>query len=642
MQNQNHSADGTLAGDSSRPATPAAFTQTACRVRRWWVNIAHCKSAAVLGAALLLVIPGAPSATLTNRPPVRPSFRTNTVPVNRPGPGAANPAALPRPNLAKGPATNATIAKGAGTNALAKASGTNAVSSFSDKLRQFRASPAFPYAVGGVALVLLALLILRALTSRKRQPVAAETTALQPRAVRVPAKAAVIHGCNVLEVGEQARQVWQFDVRSNRCVLSREHTSLEGESLPAAVRKSWRSLFQRKLNVAWLPPEHVFLRVTQLPRSSFDETLSMVELQLEKLSPMPVAQIVWSIHVLPHAEGEMQTVVVMIVSRGIVEEFLGKLEAQGYLPDRLELPLLDQLQTTAITEDGAWIYPEAGGSKSTALVAWWYGGVLQNVDLVTLSPGDQSGSLKEQLTQMAWAGEMEGWLTSPPDWHLVADAMVAAQWEPVLRAGLEQPVEIVTPLPSRELAALTARRASTADPRASLMPVEYAERYRQQFVDRLWMRGLLGIAALYAIGVAVYLVALGFVSYQTGRLEAQVSQLAPAYTNAMQLKARYQVLKERQELKYAGLDCWNAVAQNLPESATLDSMAFSQGKRLNLNGTAPTDAYAQMNDFAANLQKVTVQGQTLFEPTRGLDNWRVAGSIAQWTLAVELKRGEAP
>jgi hypothetical protein len=174
------------------------------------------------------------------------------------------------------------------------------------------------------------------------------------------------------------------------------------------------------------------------------------------------------------------------------------------------------------------------------------------------------------------------------------------------------------------------------------MPVEYAERYRQQFVDRLWMRGLLGIGALYMIGVAIYLVALGFVSYQTGRVEAQVSQLASAYTNAMQLKARYQVLKERQELKYAGLDCWNAVAQNLPESATLDSMAFSQGKRLNLNGTAPTDAYAQMNDFAANLQKVTVQGQTLFEPTRGLDNWRVAGSIAQWSLAVELKRGEAP
>jgi len=55
------------------------------------------------------------------------------------------------------------------------------------------------------------------------------------------------------------------------------------------------------LNVAWLPSEEVFLRVIELPKSNFEETRSMVELQLEKLSPMPVAQIVWAIHILPSA-----------------------------------------------------------------------------------------------------------------------------------------------------------------------------------------------------------------------------------------------------------------------------------------------------------------------------------------------------
>ena len=77
-------------------------------------------------------------------------------------------------------------------------------------------------------------------------------------------------------------------------------------------------------------------------------------------------------------------------------------------------PILDQLQATPITEDGAWIYPAASGGENTALVAWWYGGVLQNLDLVTLPPTERPASLKEQLMQMAWAGEMEGWLSSPP------------------------------------------------------------------------------------------------------------------------------------------------------------------------------------------------------------------------------------
>src|SRR5262249_37161738 len=195
--------------------------------------------------------------------------------------------------------------------------------------------------------------------------------------------------------------------------------------------------------------------------------------QLEKLSPMPVTQVVWSIHVLPHAEESLQTIIVMIVARDVVEEFLGKLEGQGYLADRLELPLLDQLQATSITEDGAWIYPQPRSGQNSALVAWWYGGVLQNLDLVTLPTSPQSPSLKEQLLQMAWAGEMDGWLKSQPHWHLVADVTSAAQWEPALREALEQPLAVAPPLPGAELAALTARRAAHSDPRASLLPLEY-------------------------------------------------------------------------------------------------------------------------------------------------------------------------
>ena len=106
--------------------------------------------------------------------------------------------------------------------------------------------------------------------------------------------------------------------------------------------------------------------------SDFDETLAMVELQLEKLSPMPVAQIVWSIHVLPHAEGNLQTVIVMIVARNAVEEFLGQLEGQGYLADRLELPLLDQLQATTITPERR--LDLSGSARAAGMRRWWRGG----------------------------------------------------------------------------------------------------------------------------------------------------------------------------------------------------------------------------------------------------------------------------
>src|SRR5271156_5346516 len=122
------------------------------------------------------------------------------------------------------------------------------------------------------------------------------------------------HSCNILQTAPDANRLWQFDAKSG--ALSREAGSAPGQPLPATVAKSWMSLWQPKLNVAWLPPENVFLRVLELPKSSFGETLSMVELQLENLSPMPVTQIVWTLQMLTQSPAEnLSTGIVVIVER---------------------------------------------------------------------------------------------------------------------------------------------------------------------------------------------------------------------------------------------------------------------------------------------------------------------------------------
>jgi len=453
------------------------------------------------------------------------------------------------------------------------------------------------------------------------------------------------HYCNVLDAGANARRVWQFDARNEAFNLSREHTARNGESLPPTlVAKSWGALFQSKLNVAWLPSENVFLRVAQFPMSTPDETRAMVELQLEKLSPIPVTQALWTMHVLqpaaPAAEGEkLQTIVIIVVARDVVEEFLGKLEGQGYLADRLELPMLDQLQTTRVSGDGAWVYPETTGLNSRALVAWWYGGVLQNLALVTLETGpNRIPSLKDQLVQMSWAGELEGWLTSPPQWHLVGDA--ASEWHSALREALDQPVEILPPVPPQELAAMTAKRAARSEAGNNLLPAEFATRYQQQFVDRLWGRGLLAALVVYLMGLGVYFIALMVFSHVTGRVETQAAAISQNYTNSIQMKAMLGVLKEREALKFAALDCWQGVAETMPEGLTLDSLNFNDGRTLSLRGTAPTDQSSAIFDFYDNLRRWKKDGRTLFdvnasEPPRNSLN--AGGATVSWSFDLELK-----
>ena len=453
------------------------------------------------------------------------------------------------------------------------------------------------------------------------------------------------NSCNILQVAPDANRLWRFSAKGGNFVLDREQKTPGGEPLPSRlVAKSWSSLWQPKLNVAWLPPESVFLRVIELPKSSFEEIQAMVELQLEKISPLPVAQIVWTFHLLPAADGELQRVVVVIAGRTAVEDFLGRLEKDGYLADRLEVSMLDQLEAAPATADGAWIYAGAHG-KDAALVAWRSNGALRNLCLVVLPPeGDRTRSLKAQLAQLCWAGEMEGWLTEPPQWHLVADPVNAVEWEKLLREALDEPVRLAEPPPPAELAARTARRTALSRG-VALLPAEFSARYHQQFVDRLWLRGLVATGVLYAIGVVIYFCATTVLNYKTVAVEQQAAQLGESYTNVLQLKARYAVLTTRQQLKYAALDCWKIVAENLPAGLKLQRSSFTDGQKLTLSGVCAADEIGLISDpgkFYDAVRKAKLDGQNVFEPS-AIEPliWNVSGKSANWHFTLQLKRAEA-
>src|SRR5687767_10093680 len=321
------------------------------------------------------------------------------------------------------------------------------------------------------------------------------------------------HSANVLQAAGDKKRLWQFTIRGENPNLAREETKLPTEPLPPKlISKDWQTLYKPRVNIAWLPADKVFLRVVQLPPAdTFQETVSMVELQLEKVSPLPTAQIGWTFELLPKREGT-QTAIVVIAARNFVEQFLGQLEGESYLADRLEVPFIDQLLATKVTGDGVWIYAGAGADENNCVVAWWYGGVLQNVSLLHLPPAEERGPfLREQIAQMAWAGELEGWITTPPRRFLVATPEFTSVWQPLLQEGTDQPVEVVAPLPDSAIAQLTARRAVRENASASLVPPEYTARYRQQFVDRIWMRSVFAVALVYLFGVFIFLALVQYV-----------------------------------------------------------------------------------------------------------------------------------
>jgi hypothetical protein len=460
--------------------------------------------------------------------------------------------------------------------------------------------------------------------------------------------------CNILHLAPDAKRLWQFDAKGKGFVLSREQRVPHASPLPGKfVGKSWSSLWQPKLNVAWLPAENVFLRVVELPAANADETFSMVELQLEKLSPIPVTQIAWTMHVVgthqsaAKADGSvesLQTVIVVMVSRAVVDDFLGRLERDGFLSDRLEVPMLDQLESAQPAADSVWIFPITLAGQNAALVAWWFGDAWRNLSFITLPPaGDRAVELKNQLDLLAMSGEVEGWLTESPQWHLVADPVNAAEWEQLLRAALSTAVQVTAPSAPAELAARSATRAAASEAKVQLQPPEYSERYRQQFIDRLWLHALLFAGAAYAVLCVIYFCAAQWEGYRARGVESQVGAISQSYTNAIQLKARLAVLQERSQLKYAALDCWELTAQELPSEVTLQRSSFVNGEKLSLNGQVPAENTQKLIDFYDALRKVKRNGQPMFNSSpEGGDqlSYHQSGNNVAWSFSLQLAHPE--
>jgi hypothetical protein len=449
------------------------------------------------------------------------------------------------------------------------------------------------------------------------------------------------HSANVLQSNAGGRRLWNLSANGSSFNVQEETTLLATEPCPPDVGKDWQTLFRPKLNIAWLPAETVFFRAVQLPPSEPSEIASMVELQLEKLSPLPVTHVVWSYYLMPRSAkpDSLQTVIVIIASRSAVEAYLGELSEAGFQPDRLEAPGLEQFLATKITEDGIWIFPGAAGEP--ALVAWWYGGTVQNLTMVSLPAGPERGTqLRSQLEQIAWAGELEGWLNGPTRIHLMVGQPDAAFWESAFKDWGDG-IEVRQPPTPKELAALSAWRCGTATG-TSLLPQEFADRFHQQFVDRLWLRGLVSLLALYILGVLFYFGVLYVFEMKLDTVKAQVRGMGPSYTNALRNIAQIEILKNRGKLKYAALDCWKAVAENLPVSMTLEDMFFRDGK-LELRGNIVSGNAQEVGAFNEALRSAsdTDHQQGIFDQV-GEPSSQFRGDTGEWRFDCTMKGTEKP
>jgi hypothetical protein len=452
--------------------------------------------------------------------------------------------------------------------------------------------------------------------------------------------------CNLLESATEGSRLCQFSVSSKKVKLSGDLRVADLIELPAkAVGKDWSDLLRRKLNIATLPPEKVFLRVVELPECEPDELLPMVEFQIEDLSPLPMAQAVWSAEAVPGSTGTEgnQTVLVMIAERGVVGDRLDELEAVNYLADRVEVPLLRELVPGEPREDGAHIQLVQGADSVLALVSWWFAGRLRDVNSFNLPDTAASrDALVEKINSIALAGEVAGWMPDEPACHLAKRGDVAADWNTALAKCFGR-IREVEPMSEVDLATAAVEfTARTTAP--GLMLEDYSARNRQRFQDGLWMQGVKGAVALMLIGLCFFFAYGSWLQSDLDDLNQQVKVQGLQYTNALSLKAKMQTLKKQEALKTAALNAWSEVAIGLPGELKFTQLMFSSDRTLDGNtsrklrivGTADDGKETFIDDYNLVLARMEVEGregQKLFssvspgpsrkDPRKKLTTWSV-------------------
>ncbi len=455
-----------------------------------------------------------------------------------------------------------------------------------------------------------------------------------------------ISACNILRQDSETSDYWRFGMAGKNPRRSAQVSGDPSEHLPSGhFVKGWNALWSSIINIGWLPMDRVFMRVVRIPKcETVEEMRSMVEFQLEKLSPIAVAQCVWSIEPVPNKSADpdqMQSVVLLLASRHLVEDCLEKLEARQFEADRLEVPFVHQLLSACDGSNGVWFFPFTSGGRHCCLLAWWEHLTLQNISVINLGAEDGwEKELSSELTRIRWSGEVEGWAgQGMPRLNLVADEKEAVTWEPMLERIQEGPIKVMPRMTREKLAEENVRRLARNESHANLIPEERAVRYRQRLTDRLWMRGIGAVILCYMLLVGVYFGWLETLKMEKRELLAQVILLEPDFKEAQALDARLGVQKLQIGLRYAALDGWLAVSETIPDGLVLNSFRFVDGSEFSLSGTAPLDEIEKVTDFNQILSEYEVEGKQIFRkvtpPTFRQINNQTA-SIMDWSFTAEL------
>lgn len=403
--------------------------------------------------------------------------------------------------------------------------------------------------------------------------------------------------------------------------------------------KTWRDSFSPQLNVGLLPSSSVFFRVIELPTVELGEIDEMLELQMERLSPLPPSQVFWSYEIIQNVPGADEdqatttTVLVIIAEQKEVYRFVSDLESRNFYADRVSIDNLGNFLHPPDRSDLLRLISTNRGDYFQILVQWWIGGKLQNVSQVVTTSHDKLViQVEQEVRQTFWSGQMEGWVDEMPPVEIQCQTEDQAKWSQVKdNLGLEN-IEFSEVVESGAVKSDLARAFGKGVVQSDLMPEDTRAAHASRQFDSLWMTGLVCLALLYLVGVGVYFIFLNQAHSQRTEVKDKIQLISGSYTNALKIEERIRVTENQLQLRYAALDAWKSVVESLPPELSFKQFKFSKGETLLLNGQGPDRANAQVDIYVDALTALAREDGSKFFKSVQRKNISNTRGVMSWTI----------